>query len=107
MLSNEELSATLSITLSNSCTSTAITGIEPTESLENLGVWMSPSGFNNIQFKILSNSHFKITTNIKAATITTCQAGLIVSIYLHTEVQYIFSATAFCKKECEVLDRIF
>ena len=101
------LPASLSLT-SGTCTiPQPIQRKSPFDALKTLGVWTSPSGSNSQQLSSISEQLHKIILNITSAHLSDYTAALIIPVYLHAKLRYIFSATTFSQSECSKLDQIF
>ena len=80
---------------------------EPTDFLETLGVWTSPSGSMSKQFKTTSEKLRDIIINRNAANISSIEASLLIPIYIHTKLRYIFASTSFSEEQCANLEKIY
>ena len=79
----------------------------PSELLKTLGVYTSPSGQNNDQFEAMSDFSIQLSNRIKVASLTQLEASLLILVYIYSKLGYIFVASTFSKKQCNVLDTIY
>ena len=107
LCSNNECPASLSLTNGNDLHPVTITRIEPTEALETLGVWTSPSATNNKNFKETTHLMTTLATAIKSASISPKDASMLIPVYLHSKLRYKFAATTFTQSECDDIDKKF
>mmetsp|Transcript_4931 Transcript_4931/g.7602 ORF Transcript_4931/g.7602 Transcript_4931/m.7602 type:complete len:161 (-) Transcript_4931:1358-1840(-) len=89
-----DIPANMSLTYSSSSESSIIQRKEPTEALKTLGCWSSPSGQQDTQLQETTATLQDITKNIKATPMSQLEGRLLIPVYLHSKLRYIFSATS-------------
>jgi len=97
----------LELTYGDSTTPIPITRKDSLDALHTLGFYSSPSGQQTTQFQVTATTLRKITKNIKSTPMTHQEGQLLIQVYLHTKLHYIFAATALSKKQCEKLVCIY
>ena len=84
-----------------------INRIEASSALETLGLFTSPSGQNIKQFQETSEKLLSLTSTLRQTPLCTFEADILLPIYIHPGLHYIFTGTTFDEDTCEVLDRLF
>mmetsp|Transcript_5434 Transcript_5434/g.8337 ORF Transcript_5434/g.8337 Transcript_5434/m.8337 type:complete len:168 (+) Transcript_5434:1203-1706(+) len=107
MMNSTEAPVELQLTYGESNAKTTICRKEPNKALKTLGFCSSPSGQQKTQLKETTNTLHQITKNIYATPMSQLQGRLLIPVYLHSKLWYVFAATSFSKKDCKKLDRIY
>jgi hypothetical protein len=77
--------------------------IETTESFQTLGVYISPSGSQKQQFKILRNHAKSYYHNVKASTLTPSEAYIVYFQYLRPKLNSPLPCCTFTPSMCRAI----
>ena len=92
---------------SNTHTLHCIQQKEPTDALKLLGIWCSLSGSNLIQYHHLETTIRHRIQEIKGTRLLPKDLVMLIPVYLHVKLRYIYARTTISKKECHQLDVLF
>jgi hypothetical protein len=88
-------------------TPVTIDRIEAYSALETLGLFTSPSSQNIKQFQETSEKLLSLVSTVRQTPLCTFKADMLLPIYIHPGLRYIFAGTTFDEDTCKVLDRLF
>jgi hypothetical protein len=83
-------------------TPVTIDRIEASSALETLGLFTSPSGQNIKQFQETSEKLLSHVSTVWQTPLCTFEADMILPIYIHPGLCYIFAGTTFDEDTCKV-----
>ena len=106
LMQQDELPAELFLTNGDDIVKTKIKRTATTDTLKTLGVLISPSGSNTNQYEKIEFFLTELIIRLKSKKLSELEAFILISVYIHTKLSYIFAGTTFTKEECDNLDKI-
>ena len=94
-LTPSEIPASLYLTNGNDDNPQEMKRKAPTETIKTLGVHTSPSGLFTKQYKMIEEFLQNLVIKISSTHMTEMEASIIIPVYIHSEIGYIFAATRF------------
>jgi hypothetical protein len=107
LLDVNDYSGELQILSGSNPTSVTIDRIEASSALESLGLFTSPSGQNIKQFQETSEKLLCFVSTVRETPLCTSEVDMLLPIYIHPGLRYIFASTTFDEVTCKVLNRLF
>ena len=77
------------------------------DTLETLDILTSPSNSTTNEFQMISRFLQQLVIEIIAKTLSKLEASLLITVYIHYKLCYIFVARTFTKGACDELDKTF